>query len=293
MGSLRPFVAACTRRGSIPGIYQATEDAVPHLRKRGFRCVPVGCEAVIDLATFDLAGSRRANLRHTVTRAARGGIRVEWLPAGLSGDAPVALMAGLDAVDRAWRASAGPELGFTISQFGPAALAAPVAVALARSVDGRPVALATFRPTGADRGYVLDLMRRLPGAVPGALEACLAPACVELRKAGVPRLSLGLAPLAGLDVNAASREERALAIAASRLQPLYDVANPAFFKDKFDPRWEPRVLAARGPIHLLAVTLGLLRLHLAPPGTSVRTAALRVIDGLRPSNNLGAPPPGE
>jgi phosphatidylglycerol lysyltransferase len=276
------FLTACEGHGSIPGVYQATEAATVPLEERGFRCVPVGREAIVDLDAFDLAGSRRANLRHTVTRARRGGIRVEWYPDGVPDDALQRFLPGLTAMDRSWRAAAGPELGFTISQFEPASVTRPSAVAIALGPESRPVAVATFRSTGADGGYVLDLMRRLPGGVPGALEHCVATAASELRAAGVPQLSLGLAPLDGLDPNAVGIDERLLARAAAAVAPLYDVAGLAFFKDKFGPRWERRYLAARGPGQVLAAALGLLRLHLAPPGTTVREAALRALDGLLP-----------
>ena len=276
------FVAACDRTGSIPGVYQATDDARPRLEERGFRCVPIGREALVDLTGFDLSGSRRANVRHTISRARRGGVRVDWYAQGLSEDRLAVLLPDLARIDEQWRATAGPSMGFTISRFQPSALTAPVAVAIAMDGDDRPLAFATFRPTGADGGYVLALLRRLPGGVPGALEFCVAGAAGGLRDAGVPVLSLGLAPLAGLDPGAGTVDERLLARAATLVSPMYDVAGLAFFKDMFAPRWERRDLAARGPVGLLAVALGLLRLHLAPPGTSVGQAVLDAMDGLLP-----------
>ena len=168
------FIHSCTNRGVIPGVYQATPSAVTELRERRFRLVPVGREAIIDLATFDLAGSRRANLRHTVARAKRGGLRVAWHPAGLDDLRLESLLPGLVALDTAWRTTAGPPMGFTISQFGPGAVRPPAAVAIAVDPADRPVAFATFARTGSDGGWVLDLMRRLPDDTPGALEACVA-----------------------------------------------------------------------------------------------------------------------
>ena len=276
------FVGACDRTGSIPGVYQVTDDARPRLEERGFRCAPIGREALVDLATFDLSGPRRANVRHTVSRARRGGVRVDWYAQGLSEERLATLLPDLALVDARWRAAAGPAMGFTISRFGPGALSAPAAVAIATGHDDRPLAFATFRPTGADGGYVLDLLRRLPGGVPGALEFCVAGAAAGLREAGVPMLSLGLAPLAGLNPGARTLDERMLARATSLMAPLYDAAGLAFFKDKFAPRWERRDLAARGTVGLAAVVLGLLRLHLAPPGTRVGQAVRDAVDGLVP-----------
>ena len=43
-----------------------------------------------------------------------------------------------------------------------------LAIAVATDADGAAIAFATFRPTGIDGGWVLDLLRRAPGGTPGA-----------------------------------------------------------------------------------------------------------------------------
>ena len=100
-------------------------------------------------------------------------------------------------------------------------------VAIAQEPDGRIVAFTTFRPTGRDNGWVLDLLRRVPGSVPGAVESCLVEAAFGLRSLGASTLSLGLAPLAGLDPIAGERVnlESAL-VGRNHLLPLHvDVLN--------------------------------------------------------------------
>ena len=228
----------------------------------------VGLEAILDLRSFDLSGSRRANLRHTVTRARRGGVKGEWYPEGLGDD-----LRGLDAelleVDREWRLDGRPELRFTVSGYRRGDLATNP-VALARAIDGRVIAFTTFRATGCDGGWVLDVMRRVPGGVPGAVEACIADAALGLRERAATWLSLGLAPLSGLDPRHGSPVERGLAIGAYLIRGSYDVSGLAFFKAKFDPRWEPRYLAVARRTHLPAVLLALLRLHLGGSGGLLR-----------------------
>jgi lysylphosphatidylglycerol synthetase-like protein (DUF2156 family) len=108
---------------------------------------------------------------------------------------------------------------------------------------------------------VLDLMRRLPHSVPGAVEACIAEAALRLRERDVPRLSLGLAPLTGLRVDHGPPEERVLRAAAVAARRWYDVDGLAFFKAKFDPAWEPRYAAVRQPWHAVALATSLVFLH--------------------------------
>ena len=254
------FVARAGRHHLTVGMYQTTQRATEALVQRGFRVVPVGQEAVVDLARFDLGGSRRANLRHTITRARRGGVSVEWHPAGIDPHAD-ALLTDMAALDAAWSERAGPSMGFTISRFRSEMLC-HTATAIALDADHRPLAFATFRECGPG-SYVLDVIRRRPDSTPGALEACIAEAATQLGRAGMLALSLGLAPLAGLDVAAENPEERWLARGANAIRGAYDVDGLTFFKSKFDPEWRTRYLAVPSRRAFPLVASSLLWLHLA------------------------------
>ena len=69
--------------------------------------------------------------------------------------------------------------------------------------------------------------------------------------------------------------ERGLALGARMIRSGYDVSGLAFFKAKFDPRWEPRYLAVARRRHLPGVLLALLRLHLGGSAGLLR-AGLRL-----------------
>lgn len=286
------FVATCRQRDWIPVGYQASDAALDELRRIGFGCSMVGREAIVDLADFSLEGARRANLRHTVTRARRGGVRMAWFGRGLAGEDAAALVASMADVDRAWRRRAGPEMHFTINRFEPADLHR-TAVSIALDEQGSVIAFATFRPTGVDRGWVLDLMRRVPGGTPGALEACVAEAAVRLGESGAATLSLGLAPLSGLDPAGDRMEERALAAIGRFVRPLYDVEGLAFFKNKFGPRWEARYVAVPGRIHLPGLVLALARLHLGARRWALVRSARSVPGALVPRLRAAAKMPRE
>jgi phosphatidylglycerol lysyltransferase len=259
-GAWRAFVADRRASGDIPAVYQASDESLAGLRKIGLRPFRIGQEAIIDLASFSLSGSRRANLRHTITRARKGGTDFRFYPGGIPEPESASLGRALGAIDAVWAATAGPRLGFTIGQFDPAELG-ELAVAVASDPEGRPIAFTTYRPTGIDGGWVLDLLRRHPDGAPGALEGSIAEAAFGLHEAGAPTLSLGLAPLSGLTDASAVREERTLAMAASVVRPVYDVNGLAFFKRKFDPRWEPRYIAIAKRTDLPGLALALVGLH--------------------------------
>lgn len=286
--AMAEFVEVARRSDRIVAVYQATARSRTVLRAAGFgRIFRIGNEAIIDLASFELGGSRRANLRHTVTRFRRDGGSVRWFPAGLDGDALAELGSDLVDCDDAWTREAGPQLGFTVGRFVLSDLRlCPVAVALDGA--GRVIAFVTFRSTGADRGYVLDLMRRRPRSVPGAVETCIAEAALRLRERDVPRLSLGLAPLAGLRVDQGPPEERVLRAAAMAARRWYDVDGLAFFKAKFDPAWEPRYAAVRHRWDAIALATSLVFLHVGD-GTMIGflSGAVRAVRG--PRREAGRP----
>jgi phosphatidylglycerol lysyltransferase len=258
---LADFVQRCRKLDRVPVVYQASPAGRDTLVEAGFRVFKVGEEALIELSTFDTTGPRRANLRHTIARCRKDGVAFRWFPEGIPAEES-ALLDDLEAIDSAWRKKAGPEMGFTISQFYRAGLAwQPISVAVDRS--GRALAYATFRKTGRDRGWVLDLMRRALDGPPGAVEACIAEAAMAFRAAGAATLSLGLAPLSGLDPSSPVFEERWLALGGRLVRRWYDVAGLARFKGKFDPYWIPRYGAIRHRRDLAGFVFGLLRVHTA------------------------------
>ena len=255
------FLANCRKLDRMPVVYQASSVGRATLIGAGFRPFKVGEEALIDLSTFDTTGPRRANLRHTITRCRKDGVEFRWYPNGIPADESP-LLDQLEAIDTAWRKKAGPQMGFTISHFDRATMCwQPISVAV--NPEGRALAYTTFRKTGVDGGWVLDLMRRAPDGSPGAVEACIAEAAVAFRTAGARTLSLGLAPLAGLDPASTSFEERLLARAGQMVHPWYDVGGLARFKNKFDPYWIPRFGAIRRRRDLIGFIIGLLRIHLS------------------------------
>ncbi len=255
------FLARCRKLDRWPIVYQATAASRAVLVNAGFRMFKVGEEAIVDLSTFDLTGPRRANLRHTITRCRKDGVTFRWFADGMPAE-ETALLADLESIDAIWRKGAGPQMGFTISHFDRAAICwQPISVAV--DASGRALGYTTFRRTGVDGGWVLDLMRRAPDGPPGVVEACIAEAAVAFRAAGATTLSLGLAPLAGLDNKVGTWEERLLANAGRLVGRWYDVRGLFVFKRKFDPYWIPRYGAMRRRRDLIGFMVGLMRIHLS------------------------------
>jgi phosphatidylglycerol lysyltransferase len=270
--TIAAFVQSCRARRRIPAFYQATTESLPALHAAGMRTFRVGHEAIVDVTGFTLQTPRRANLRHTITRARRGGVTFEFHQ-GLDAETRARLVPGLVRIDAEWQRSAGPGLGFTIGRFDPREIDT-TAIAVAVEADGQPSAFATFRSTGHG-GWVLDLLRRQAGGTPGCVEGCLVEGLTALGADGATELSLGLAPLAGLAGEARNADERALVLAARLVHRWYDVDGLAFFKGKFDPTWMPRYMAVPDRRHVPGLAIALLGLHLG----GYRSAGWRTVRG--------------
>lgn len=210
--------------------FLAVSDPVPY-RRRGFDVTEVADEAIIDLATFGLSGSKRANLRHSTTSARRAGLTV--LPYAPRHAPQIA------AISSEWLSTKrGGELGFTLSRHDDVAAQLTdhttdvwVIVDAAEQVQ----AWCTWRHYLGGQGRVLDVMRRRAHAPNPAMDSLLATVLENYRDAGLSRASLASVP----------RDHGAMA------DRIYPCRSLRAYKQKFNPRWEIRWLAVPARRHRL------------------------------------------
>ncbi len=239
-----------------PGFYALGPDDLPDLVDLGFSIQKIGESAAVPLASFSLEGRRRGNLRRSWRKTGEEGASFEVLdPAQVC-----AAMDDLRAVSDAWLAHhAGDEKGFSLGFFDPAYVAEfPVAVA---RVDGRIVAFATIWTT-AERGpFSIDLMRYADDAPKDVMDFLFVELIAWGAAEGYQAFDFGMAPLAGL-------EDRPLAPIMSRVgrllferaEDIYNFQGVRRYKDKYDPLWVPRYIAAarKWAIPILLADVGLI-----------------------------------
>lgn len=244
--SLRPVVCA------------APPDLLPDLLDLNFRVEKMGENAIIDLKDFSLAGSARQKLRSARRRfVEREGAVFEVVEPP---HAP-ALWATLRPVSDAWLTShGGREKAFSLGAFDPAYLSRH-AIAIAR-LRGRIVAFANVWLTADRKRGAVDLMRHDPNDTPnGLMDFLFTEILLWAQAHGLQSFDLGMAPLAGLaeDKKYASLFARAGRLVHERGEQFYGFKGLRAFKDKFDPRWEPRYIASSGawtlPLVLAEVAL--------------------------------------
>jgi phosphatidylglycerol lysyltransferase len=226
--------------------YEVGAEELPLYLDLGLSPQKLGEEARVRLSDFSLAGGGRKALRASHNRAVRDGGSFEILPAV----AVPGILDELEAISEAWLAAKRTrEKRFSVGRFDRAYLARlPMAVI---RQHGRIVAFANVWPGGEKYELSIDLMRQSDDAPPGVMDYLFCELMLWGRAEGYAWFSLGVAPLSGLDTHRfAPLWNRAGALLFQHGEEFYNFQGLRAFKDKFDPVWEPRYLAAASGLTL-------------------------------------------
>ncbi|MGE8497001.1 MAG: bifunctional lysylphosphatidylglycerol flippase/synthetase MprF [Pseudomonas sp.] len=233
------FRDLCDRHHTRPVFYQVRAENLPGYVDIGLTALKLGEEALVDLKTFDLAsnGKEMKALRYTWSRGQRDGLSLE---VHAPGEAP---LEELQAVSTAWLQGKNVrEKGFSLGRFSPDYLAR-FQIVVVRS-EGCAVAFANLLDCETRAVASLDLMRVLPDAPKLAMEFLMLGLIQHFQAEGYARFSLGMVPLAGLQLRKGTPLPLRLgALVFDRGENFYNFQGLRRFKDKFQPQWEPRYLA--------------------------------------------------
>jgi len=153
----------------------------------------------------------------------------------------------------------GREKSFSLGRYDPAFLAhCPIGIV---QLKGRTVAFGSLLVT-PDRSWAgIDLMRYDPHtAVTNTMDFLLVELILWARETGYRKFDLAMAPLSGLvEEEVAPLFARIGQFVFERGERFYNFQGLRRFKQKFDPDWEPRYIAATGywslPIILAQVAI--------------------------------------
>jgi lysylphosphatidylglycerol synthetase-like protein (DUF2156 family) len=231
-------------------------------------------ETVIRPQLWATTGKKWQDVRTSINRAQRAGIRAEWTTYGAL---PLGMAAQLAEISEQWVAEKDlPEMGFTLG--GLDELHDPsVRLMLAVGEEGRIEAVTSWLPTyreGVVVGWTLDFMRRRPDSINGVMEFLIAEAATRMKADGIEFMSLSAAPLAhtgARDDDDRGVMDRVLDYLGTSLEPVYGFRSLLAYKQKFQPELHPLIMAYPDPVALPAIGLALVRAYL--PEISVRQAA--------------------
>jgi len=223
-----------------PAYYAVRAETLPLYLDTGMTLSKLGEEARIPLRGFTLeGGGRKKALRYALTRGEKDGLTFEIVPAG----AGMPLISELATVSDAWLTKqAAREKKFSLGAFGPDYVQGST-LALIRE-NGRLVAFASLMTTDESAEVAIDLMRHTEATSRLVMEYLITKLIVHFQAAGYDTLSLGMAPLSGMDSHPMAplwhRIGRFVYRSGARF---YNFEGLRAFKQKYDPVWEPRYLA--------------------------------------------------
>jgi phosphatidylglycerol lysyltransferase len=237
------------RSGGRPVFYEVGCENLPLYIDLGLTLLKLGEQGRVPLDGFSLEGKARAKLRSSVRFCERQGCRFSIVAAA---DVQ-ALLPQLRRVSDAWLADKRTrEKGFSLGRFDAHYLSY-FPMALVRRGD-EIIAFANILVAGTKEELSVDLMRHVPDAPNGIMDFLFAHLMMWGAAEGYRWFNLGMAPMSGF-------EARALAPAWTRIgamlyrhgEHFYNFRGLRRYKEKFQPQWEPRYLAAPGGFALPGV----------------------------------------
>src|ERR1700694_4038711 len=214
----------------------------------------IGSEAIVDLGRLSLEGPAMAKLRHEVSRGQRNGITVQLMPRS---EVTPAVREAMRTLASSWLG--GHVLGEMTFSVGCRAdqPEAPATVGLAYNRDGTLVAYCSWLAVPANRGIVLDEIRRTAKTPGGAMDLLLY-SCMKQLGSQAAWASLGLAPVAAEPPNrlAAMGDHALICLGIASVS-----ASLVSCKGKFQPRWEARYIVAEKAPDWPALAVATLALH--------------------------------
>lgn len=258
--TLEEFAQYCEKQAWRIALFAVSENMRPSCEAAGLRLLQIGEEAVLPLEGLEFKGKSWQNMRSALNRAKRDGISFELYEGG---SVPPEIEEQLFAISAEWQeAQKLPPMEFTLGRTEDVR-DPQIDVGVAFDATGRVHAFVDWLPVPAQRGWVIDLMRRRHDAMSNVMEFLIGMSLLVFQQRGDRFASLAAAPLADLDREDDERLlPRVLGAIYENFGTFYDFKSLFDFKERFRPRWEPVYLAYRDEAQLPAIAMAIVRAHL-------------------------------
>ncbi len=247
------FRELADRHGGRAAFYEVSDEALPIYLDLGLDLRKLGEIGRVPLRSFTLEGKRRGDLRTARNRMSREDCRFEVLAPK---EVPP-LLDELESVSDEWlRAKNTREKRFSLGFFQRDYLCR-LPLAVVRRGDAI-LGFANLWASDARQDCSIDLMRYRTDAPKGVMEFLFAELMLWARDEGYEWFSLGMAPLSGFEHHRlAPLWNRLGALLFRHGEHFYHFRGLREFKEKFDPVWQPRYLAAPGGLLTPVVLSGI------------------------------------
>ena len=249
---IKQFVHFCNEQDWTIAFWQVRAELADKYREAGLHLLKIGEDAVINIQNFTLKGGAMENVRKSVRRAEKDGLRIFFYRGRVTNAEQLAQM---EDISREWLShKGGPERGFCQGYFDPYGDSEQI-YAVALDANNKVCAYGCFVPIYGRRGWAFDQMRRTASASRGTGDFLFVRTIEYLKSIDAEVVSMGLAVLS----NTNNENESFLVSRIDSLRGRF--GNPAGnqslfqFKQKYQPTWESRYLAYSDPLNLLKIGL--------------------------------------
>jgi len=242
--------------GASSVFYQISDRQLPVYLDLGLSLFKLGEEARVDLNEFSLRGKQREPQRSAINKFGKLNYRFEIL----GGEDLQQALPELRHISDNWlQTKNSHEKGFSLGYFDERYLCR-TAIAVIKDENGHIKAFANLWQTDNHSEVSIDLMRYQPDSPKGIMDYLFAELLLWAKAEHYQWLSLGMAPLAGL-------ERRPLAPMWHKIgNIIFDLGGEFYnfeglydYKAKFNPSWHPKYLAAPAGISVPMILMTIAR----------------------------------
>jgi phosphatidylglycerol lysyltransferase len=233
-------------------------EVLPYYHQAGFESLYIANEAIVILKDFSMEGSASKKLRNAVTKISRLGYKTEFHLPPLPND----LVVKLKEISDEWLTmKSGGEMRFAMGWFDNKYIAeCPVMVVYDPVGD-----LAAFTNLVTEyqaNEITIDLMRHHVQIENGVMEFMFVSLLEWAREQGYATFSLGQSALSNVGLDPGDPQmERFLHYVYENFNRFYNFKGLHNFKEKFNPRWEPRYFIYPGITSLPTLLTSLIQVN--------------------------------
>lgn len=226
------FEDDCRRNGLRVAYYRIPETSLPLYRSLGKRMLPIGKEAVVNLADFTLEGGEKKALRNAINKLTKLG----YVFKKYESPQKEGFLQQLKAVSNEWLEETKlKEIVFSQGVFSEKELKNQTILTI-ENIEGKIEGFVNLIPDYVKGEANFDLMRKTATAPRGTMDFLLVNMFEELKNRGYDSCNLGMVPLSGID-EPQNLQERALQTAYEKIKRFSHYKSLYQFKEKFSPRW--------------------------------------------------------
>ncbi len=234
---IREFEKHAKENGLRTFYYRIPEESVNMFRSLQKKVLFIGREAILDLNSFSLSGSKMHPLRNAINKSKKMGFTFHIYPAPVKDG----VIQKLKQVSDEWLQKPGKtETVFSQGMFLPEMIKNTTVLAI-ENPEEKVVAFLNIIPDYAEGEGTYDLIRISDDAPTGIIYFLLTEMFGFFMQNGIFKINLGMVAFAGI-TEPKSMTERTMKFALENLKSLNYFKGQYLFKEKFSPVWVNKYL---------------------------------------------------